>query len=692
MEIEGVPRLNAGESVFRVPSVRYRRAVVGCVGLVSAALLVCEFSRPHALVGIHQLSPYNDGVYFGAALRLVSGNFPYRDFTFLHPPGLPIILSPIAALGHIVGERVAMAIARLLTAVTAVGVAVLGTLIVRYRGRVAMMTTGLALACFPITVDVANTVDLEVYYLMLCLLGTLALFGSTGAFTSSRRRTFVGGLAFGFACAVKVWALMPIVAVLAVYAVFCLPHKQWRQARWLIGGIMAGAAVPVVPFFALAPRTFVHDVVFVQLTRGTSGWWALSIGARFPWMTGLAGLPGLNATPVMAVGVLLTLAMAVVVSYAMVGGRVALDWFILAGATATVAGVCVPRQFFNSYGYLPGVFLALLLGVVVGRFARAVMAGRFGSKPDVALLRRTAMAVLLIVAYVASLAQLSYARNFTANYVDFGRVLSSYIRPGACVVSDGATPAIEADRLVAARRCPATVDVYGQWLAANPAHPPPYAGPFEPQLVRTWEAAMRQADYLLLAAPQSSFVPWTPQLRSYFWSHYALVYTGPRVYLFQKTTELNTKSLPHGTADQLVRAGISSQEAADTVDALVDYRAAARIDPRNVFAHFCIGNIFQKNGNAVGAENEYKQTLAIDPRFGSALYNVGVLLTATRPAEAISYYMRDLRVDPGNAAANLNLGLLLIKHGSTDQARTYLRKAIRLNPVFQQRIPSGIKL
>jgi tetratricopeptide (TPR) repeat protein len=71
---------------------------------------------------------------------------------------------------------------------------------------------------------------------------------------------------------------------------------------------------------------------------------------------------------------------------------------------------------------------------------------------------------------------------------------------------------------------------------------------------------------------------------------------------------------------------------------------------------------------------------------------MGVLLTATKPAEAISYYMRDLRVEPGNAAANLNLGLLLIRHGNTDQGRTYLRKAIRLNPAFQQRIPSEIKL
>jgi alpha-1,2-mannosyltransferase len=89
---------------------------------------------------------------------LTNGYLPHRDFTFLHPPGLPLILAPIAALSHVVGEPVAMAIARLLTAVTAVGVVVLATWIVRYRGRIAMTTTGLVLACSPRTVDVHKTV------------------------------------------------------------------------------------------------------------------------------------------------------------------------------------------------------------------------------------------------------------------------------------------------------------------------------------------------------------------------------------------------------------------------------------------------------------------------------------------------------------------------------------------------------
>lgn len=278
-----------------------------------------------------------------------------------------------------------------------------------------------------------------------------------------------------------------------------MAYKQKRDLAWLMGGI-AGSGVPVLPFIALAPGSFIHEVIVVQLTRGNLGWQALSISARFPWMTGLGVLPGPYAAPVVAIGAMTVLGMSAAVSYSVIGERVALDWFILAAAIVVVAGLCVPHQFFANYGYFPGVWLILLSGVVVGRSARAVTAGRFGRIRNVTPLRWAAAMTLLIAAYLGAIEQLDYSRQLTATSIAFDPRLASSIRPGACVVFDGPTNVIGADRFAAAKPCPATVDVYGQWLAADPAHPPSDTGPYAPALVRAWATAMRQADYLLLTS------------------------------------------------------------------------------------------------------------------------------------------------------------------------------------------------
>jgi hypothetical protein len=43
----------------------------------------------------------DDGVYLGSAIELVHGILPYKDFTYLHPPGMPLLLSPVAAVGEL---------------------------------------------------------------------------------------------------------------------------------------------------------------------------------------------------------------------------------------------------------------------------------------------------------------------------------------------------------------------------------------------------------------------------------------------------------------------------------------------------------------------------------------------------------------------------------------------------------------
>ncbi len=82
--------------------------------------------------------------------------------------------------------------------------------------------------------------------------------------------------------------------------------------------------------------------------------------------------------------------------------------------------------------------------------------------------------------------------------------------------------------------------------------------------------------------------------------------------------------------------------------------------------------------------------LLINPKFGDALYNLGVLETSSDAASAIEYYMQDLKVAPNNASANFNLGVLLIKQGQTSQGNLYLATGLRLNPNLSADLPPGI--
>ncbi len=50
---------------------------------------------------------YDDGVYLGAALRLLHGAMPYKDYAFVQPPGIVVVALPGARrrLADVAGRR-----------------------------------------------------------------------------------------------------------------------------------------------------------------------------------------------------------------------------------------------------------------------------------------------------------------------------------------------------------------------------------------------------------------------------------------------------------------------------------------------------------------------------------------------------------------------------------------------------------
>jgi alpha-1,2-mannosyltransferase len=508
------------------PLIRLRGPVLVALAVAGLALAACvdQLAQAHALLGLDE---YDDGVYLGAALRLVNGAAPYRDFTFLHPPGIVLLLSPLAALARWTGTRAFTGEARVLTALVASANAGLLAWLLRHRGTPAMLIAGGTLAVFPLAVAADHTVLLEPYLVLFCLLGAAAMFA--GDNLASRKRLVWAGLAFGFAGAVKIWAIFPLAVALGC----CTPRFR-RSSGPLFFGAVAGFTLACWPFFLLAPTKFVRDTVELQLDRALSPG-SLSFGGRLLQITGLVGLPELNATVDVAVIVAVVYIFIVACGYLVPPWPSRLDWFALGSASVTVAALFVAVV--PHYTYFSAAFLALLLAVSCDRLMRAASDWGAGHRETVIGqgLAQTPrlMAVVALVGvgfFFAEGRRFIREQPWRVNFGDPGPAIAHAIPKGACVVTDEPAFTIIADRFVAdSSNCPALVDPFAEWLAADLKHPPPSPGPYDPGLVSAWRSWFAAADYVVLT---SQFrIPWTPELRSWFASQFKPVsFEGARVY------------------------------------------------------------------------------------------------------------------------------------------------------------------
>ena len=141
--------------------------------LVAFALRLYQDSRPGMLFGVAE---YDDGPYFGSAVRLVHGSLPYRQFVFVQPPGITLLMSPAALLSYWTGTGWGLAIGRILTLLAGTaGVALVG-LLVRHRGLLAVLVTCGIMAVYANAVAAAHTVLVEPWLVVFCLAGAVAVF------------------------------------------------------------------------------------------------------------------------------------------------------------------------------------------------------------------------------------------------------------------------------------------------------------------------------------------------------------------------------------------------------------------------------------------------------------------------------------------------------------------------------------
>src|SRR5215470_4971975 len=120
--------------------------VIAAATVLALGLRIYELSRPGYLLG---LTEYDDGSYFGSAIHLLQGILPYRDFIFVQPPGIILLMAPAALIGKLTSTASGMAIGRVLTMLASAGGVVLVGMLVRHRGVLAALIGCGVLAVFP---------------------------------------------------------------------------------------------------------------------------------------------------------------------------------------------------------------------------------------------------------------------------------------------------------------------------------------------------------------------------------------------------------------------------------------------------------------------------------------------------------------------------------------------------------------
>jgi hypothetical protein len=440
-------------------------------------------------------------------------------------------MAPVALFSRAFGTRDALALARILTALVVGLNATVAALVVRPRGRGAMMIAGLGLACFPLAVAADHSLMLEPFLVCFCLLGVLAMFDA-GRLAGSRRLLLAGAL-FGFAGAIKLWAIFPVLAALGCCLVV-------RRARPFFAGLVAGFCIPTVPFLLLAPGTMIHDVLISQLGRGTSGRGGLSIGQRLVMIFGIGQLQDVVARTRIAEWIALVVVAVVIAAFVAAGRRASvLEWFLLTSTLCVCAGMFLAREFYDHYAYFATAFVVLLVASSIGRIGEAARAHgpRLKGYPGRAVVVGFSLvlpAALILGALALIPHDAAVARSYLASSDDPASLVRSAVPKGACVVFDEAIIVLDADRFSSSRPgCPKVEDPFGMWLTDNNRTPPPANPPFPVAFSAKWQSWIEQADYVVLSVPGSNYIPWTPGMSTWFAQNYVLVASRPHTYIFR---------------------------------------------------------------------------------------------------------------------------------------------------------------
>ena len=408
--------------------------------LVAVAARVAVIVRHGAL---HGNFGYDAGVYFAAGDAFVHGRLPYRDFVLIHPPVEMLVLSPFAALTGLMSDESAFTVTVL--AFTVLG-GINAVLVLRVARRIGLgprcsTAAGLFYALWFGSIGSEYLIKLEPVGNLLFLLGLLAALRAVVG--GGARWAVVAGAAAGAGVSVKIWWIVPVLALVVWLG---RTTRSGRTVAQVLAGAVGVSVLLDGPFFLVSPHAIWSSVVVDQMTRGSTSRSPLT---RLTDLSSITRLTGpLSHSGELATSVVLLLALGWVVHRA---------WTVPAARPAVVLLAVQGLVLLAAPSWFPyyGDYLAVAAAVTVGATARPgrVRATRL---PTAGWTFTAAMAAITVLALVSG-------RSAVRPFPGAAR-LARGAASARCVQSDSPMGLIEVDALTRSFRngCRNWVDVTGR--------------------------------------------------------------------------------------------------------------------------------------------------------------------------------------------------------------------------------------
>lgn len=420
-------------------------AVVFIVAAVALCTRLVPLVSSGALGGFRG---YDDSVHYSAAMHLLAGDLPYRDFVFVHPPGIVLVMLPFAWLGSVTSDHTGIAAARLLFVLVGTANAAAVALLLRRFGRIAMFMGGGLYAVWSAGTIAERSAMLSPVLNLLVLVSLLVLFRNGERPTSQAAAG--AGLLLGLALTVKLWAVIPVLVV----AVLVFTSLRLRGALRYTGFGLIPVVLIYGPFFLASPAAMTASIVRAQLER--------SDPTAAPILRRLVFFAGTTVPLPLAVICIAIMALAVLITFASsISGKLQgrdlppkFWWSVL--AIVIVGTLLASRAFFDHYVNFAAPFICLCVGTAAAQLFRAVR-GR-------SLWLRVPVVALLPVMFVVPLAK--DGLTLRPGPIPGQREITAAVAPYRCVWAPYPYLSIMSNSLsrAALSECPVPVDQSGIWM------------------------------------------------------------------------------------------------------------------------------------------------------------------------------------------------------------------------------------